>query len=137
MSFEEKTWGILGSGVTNVAVYIQSIAKKAKIPSRGSLKDLTNTKNVSWNHLSMGRRASASSEFLDGSPVPLPMGLDLSRSLAQTIVRKKLKSIRKFEMIKQAQNNPNVLIDGKFDVAFEKKAKKVVNEVHKQALEAW
>lgn len=123
--------------MTNVAVYIQSIAKKAKIPSRGSLKDLTNTKNVSWNHLSMGRRASASSEFLDGSPVPLPMGLDLSRSLAQTIVRKKLKSIRKFEMIKQAQNNPNVLIDGKFDVAFEKKAKKVVNEVHKQALEAW
>jgi hypothetical protein len=41
LSFEEKTWGILGSGVTNVAVYIQSIAKKAKIPSRGSLKDLT------------------------------------------------------------------------------------------------
>ena len=41
MSFEEKTWGILGSGVTNVAVYIQSIAKKAKIHSRGSLKDLT------------------------------------------------------------------------------------------------
>jgi len=84
----------------------------------------------------MGRSASAS-EVAVPSASAVGLGLDLSLSLAQTIERKKLKSMKKFEMIKQAQNNPKVRIDGKLDVAFEKNAKNVVKEVHKQALDAW